>query len=137
MDFQHLEYVIVLRYKPQAGEVEGRENGRTSIDLVPLESARPSPEVPQIAASLFDSPTPEINESVEETPAPSSEPTETPSPTPSPTKTPASVPEETPAEYQVVNLRSDPTPTPTATPGPTATPYFTPDPADMTFEEDD
>ena len=137
VDFQHLEYVIVLRYKPQAGEVEGRENGRTTIELVPLESARPSPEVPQIAASLFDSPTPDINDPAEETPSPTPEPTETPSPTPVPTKTALPGPEETPLEYQVVNLHIDPTPTPTATPGPTATPYFTPDPAEMTFEEDD
>ena len=137
VDFQHLEYVIVLRYKPQAGEVEGRENGRTNIELVPLESARPSPEVPQIAASLFDSPTPVASDTVRETPSPSPEATETPSPTPVPTVTDSSVPLETPIEYQVVNLHSDPTPTPTPTPGPTATPYFTPDPANMTFEEDD
>ena len=137
VDFQHLEYVIVLRYKPQAAEVEGRENGRTSIELVPLESARPSPEVPQIAASLFDSPTPSADVSSEETPSLTPEPTETPSPTPRPTSTVSSGPDETPAEYQVVNLHSEPTPTPTATPGPTATPYFTPDPANMTFEEDD
>ena len=145
VDFQHLEYVIVLRYKPQAEAVEGRENGRTSVELVPLESARPSPEVPKIAASLFDSPTPPPEGSAteesasEETPSPTPEPTETPSPKPtaaSPAET-EQVPEETPLEYQSVNLHADPTPTPTPTPGPTATPYFTPDPADMTFEEDD
>ncbi len=137
VDFQHLEYVIVLRYKPEAVDVEGRENGRTSIELVPLESARPSPEVPQIAASLFDSPTPDVNAPAEETPSPTLEPTPTPSPTPAPTETVSPGPEESPIEYQVVNLHSDPTPSPTPTPGPTATPYFTPDPANMTFEEDD
>ena len=137
VDFQHLEYVIVLRYKPEAVAVEGRENGRTSIELVPLESARPSPEVPQIAASLFDSPTPDVNAPAEETPSPTPEPTPTPTPTPAPTATVPPGPEESPIEYQVVNLHSDPTPTPTPTPGPTATPYFTPDPANMTFEEDD
>ena len=137
VDFQHLEYVIVLRYKPEAVAVEGRENGRTSIELVPLESARPSPEVPQIAASLFDSPTPDVNAPAEETPSPTPEPTPTPSPTPAPTETVSPGTEESPIEYQVVNLHSDPTPSPTPTPGPTATPYFTPDPANMTFEEDD
>ena len=137
VDFQHLEYVIVLRYKPDAVAVEGRENGRTSIELVPLESARPSPEVPQIAASLFDSPTPDVNAPVEETPSPTPEPTPGPSPTPAPTETVSPGPQESPIEYQVVNLHSDPTPTPTPTPGPTATPYFTPHPANMTFEEDD
>ncbi len=136
VDFQHLEYVIVLLYKPKAGAIEGRENGKTDIPLVPLESARPSPEVPQIAASLFDSPTPAASViPAEETPSPTPEPTATPSPTPVLTEEPG--PEETIFEYQVVNLHSDPTPTPSPTPGPTATPYFTPDPGNMTYEEDD
>ena len=136
VDFQHMEYVIVLRYKPQAAGVEGRENGRTSMEFVPLESARPSPVIPEIAASLFDSPTPEPENAVlQETPSPTPEPTETPSPTPA--ATPQPTPGETPLEYVVINLHSDPTPTPSPTPGPTATPYFTPDPNGMTFEEDD
>ena len=136
VDFQHLEYVIVLLYKPKAGAIQGRENGKTEIPLVPLESARPSPEIPQIAASLFDSPTPVVSETpADETPSPTPEPTLSPSPTPAPTEEPG--PEETVFEYQVVNLHSDPTPTPSPTPGPTATPYFTPDPGDMTYEEDD
>ena len=137
VDFQHLEYVIVLRYKPQPEAVTGRENGRTSVELVPLESARPSPEVPQIAASLFDSPTPETSGNAvpsTPTPSPSPEPTDTPEPSPAPSSLPSA--EETPLEYQVVNLHGDPTPTPSPTPGPTATPYFTPDPNDMTFEEE-
>ena len=139
VDFQHLEYVIVLRYKPEAEAIQGRENGRTSVEFVPLESARPSPEVPQIAASLFDSPSPDPGSQAAETPSPTPEPTETPAPTPSPVPTadPQSIPHETPLEYQVVNLHSDPTPSPSPTLGPTATPYFTPDPNEMTFEEDD
>jgi hypothetical protein len=137
VDFQHLEYVIVLRYKPQAEAVTGRENGRTNVELVPLESARPSPEVPQIAASLFDEPTPETSGNAVQatsTPSPSPEPTDSPTPSPAPSAQPPA--EETPLEYQVVNLHGDPTPTPSPTPGPTATPYFTPDPNDMTFEEE-
>lgn len=139
VDFQHLEYVIVLRYKPEAEAIEGRENGKTTLELVPLESARPSPEVPQIAASLFDSPTPDPAASSQITPSPTPESTETPVPTPTPTTAPTADPrpKETPLEYQVVNLHGDPTPTPSPTPGPTATPYFTPDPNDMTFEEDE
>ena len=135
VDFQHLEYVIVLRYKPQAEAVEGRENGRTDVSLVPLESARPSPVVPQIASSLFDSPTP-VPEDSQETPTPSPEPTETPAPTNTVAPATPDAPSETPLEYQVVNLHGDPTPTPSPTPGPTATPYFTPDPALMTFEDE-
>lgn len=136
VDFQHLEYVIVLRYKPRAEAIEGRENGRTEVERVPLESARPSPEVPQIAASLFDEPTASLD-AEKETPSPTPEPTPTPTPTPSPTPTPEPTPDETPLEYQVVNLSNEPTPSPTPTLAPTPTPYFTPDPNNMTFEEDE
>ena len=135
VDFQHLEYVIVLRYKPDAEAIVGRENGRSDISLVPLESARPSPVVPEIASSLFESQddsTPDPNAT--ETPSP--EPTETPSPTPSPTPEPTPTPDKTPLSYNIVNPGGDPTPTPTPTSAPTYTPYFTPDPDEMTFEED-
>lgn len=135
VDFQHLEYVIVLRYKPLAEAVAGRENGRTDVEFVPLESARPSPIVPEIASSLFESqntaaPDPDASET------PSPEPTETPTPTPTPRPTPSPTPDETPLEYHAIVLHGEPTPTPTPTAAPTATPYFTPDPNDMTFEED-
>lgn len=135
VDFQHLEYVIVLRYKPLAEAVSGRENGRTEVEFVPLESARPSPVVPEIASSLFESqntasPDPDATET------PSPEPTETPTPSPTPRPTPSPTPDETPLEYQAIVLHGDPTPTPTPTQAPTPTPYFTPDPNDMTFEED-
>lgn len=135
VDFQHLEYVIVLRYKPEAEAIEGRENGRTNIQLVPLESARPSPVVPEIASSLFethDNTTPDPNT----TPSPTPAPTETPTPRPTPSPTPTLTPGNTPYSYNMVNLHGDPTPTPTPTPAPTSTPYFTPDPVDMTFEEE-
>lgn len=135
VDFQHLEYVIVLRYKPEAEAIEGRENGRTNVQLVPLESARPSPVVPEIASSLFESgedTTPDPN--ALETPTP--EPTETPTPTPTPTRTPSPTPDKTSYSYNVINLHGEPTPTPTPTSSPTFTPYFTPDPDDMTFEEE-
>ena len=134
VDFQHLEYVIVLRYKPAAEAIQGRENGRTSVDLVPLERARPSPQVPQIASSLFESQTtPDPNA----TPTPTPEPTETPEPTPEPTPIPTPTPEIHNLEYQVISIGGDPTATPTPSPVPTPTPYFTPDPDAMIFEEDD
>jgi len=135
VDFQHLEYVIVLRYKPLAEAVSGRENGRTDVEIVPLESARPSPVVPEIASSLFESQNTAVPDS-DATETPSPEPTETPNPTPTPRPTPSPTPDETPLEYNVIVLHGEPTPTPTPTPAPTSTPYFTPDPADMTFEED-
>ncbi len=134
VDFQHLEYVIVLRYKPTAEAIQGRENGRTSVELVPLESARPSPQVPQIASSLFESqntPDPYATETL--TP----EPTETPTPTPEPTPVPTPTPESSNLEYVPIVFNAEPTATPTPTPLPTPTPYFTPDPDAMTFEEDD
>ena len=135
VDFQHLEYVIVLRYKPRAEAVSGREKGQTEIEPVPLESARPSPVVPQIASSLFESqgttsPDAEATESV--TPAP----TETPTPEPTPTPSPEPTPDETVFTYNPIELHADPTPTPSPTPEPTPTPYYTPDPNDMTYEED-
>lgn len=131
-DFQHLEYVIVLRYKPYAEAIEDRDNGQ-QISFVPLESAFPSPIVPEIASSLFESQnTPDPN--VTPTPTPEPTPTPTPSPTPAPTPTPS--PEATNLSYNPVSFRSDPTPTPTPSPEPTPTPYVTPDPESMTFEED-
>ena len=152
VDFQHLEYVLVLRYKPEALEVEGRES--EVLDLVPLESARPSPIIPEVAASLFNTPAPtpaptdEGGENPdnpdttdepepEPTPSPTPEPTETPSPTPEVTVTPKPTPYETPIDYHVPNLKKDePTPSPTPTWAPTQTPYLTPDPDAMTWEGD-
>ena len=133
-DFQHLEYVIVLLYKPVPEAIEGRENGRTSVEFVPTVSARPSPEVPQIASSLFESQT---TQDPNATPTPSPEPTETPSPTPTPTEIPTPTPEVNNLEYQVVLSNTEPTATPTPSPAPTPTPYLTPDPEMMTFEEDE
>ena len=133
-DFQHLEYVIVLRYKPVAEAIQGRENGRANIELVPLESARPTPMVPQIASSLFES---QATEDPNATPTPTPEPTDTPAPTSTPTPAPTAVPEYHNFEYQVVSLGNEPTPSPTPSPIPTPTPYFTPDPEAITYEEDD
>lgn len=139
VDFQHLEYVIVLRYQPPALAVEGRENNRTVVDLVPVVSARPSPEVPMYASSLFgdkETPDPDATASPTPTVPPTPEPTVTPTPSPEPTITPVPTPYEPPLEYQVVLPKDEPTPTVTPTMEPTATPYYTPDPDEMTFEED-
>ena len=133
-DFQHLEYVIVLRYKPTPEAIQGRENGRSNLDLVPLESARPSPQVPQIASSLFESQT---TQDPNATPEPTPEPTPTPTPTLTPTPIPTPTPEVHNFEYMPVRPNAEPTATPTPSPEPTPTPYLTPDPDNMTFEEDD
>ncbi len=134
MDFQHLEYVIVLRYKPEPEAIAGRENGRTNVELVPLESARPSPQVPQIASSLFES---QATADPNATETPSPEPTATPTVSPTPTLPPTPTPEIHNLEYQVIVRDSAPTATPTPSPAPTPTPYLTPDPNEMTFEEDE
>lgn len=158
VDFQHLEYVLVLRYKPDALEVEGRES--EILNLVPLESARPSPVIPEVAASLFNTPSPtpaptdegETNPDdpgtpgspnpgpepeTTPTPTPAPEPSATPSPPPEETPTPKPTPYATPIDYQVPNLnKDDPTPSPTPTWAPTQTPYLTPDPDAMTWEGD-
>ena len=39
-DFEHIEYVIVLRYKPQAEAVQGRESA-TDIEFVPIADTAP------------------------------------------------------------------------------------------------
>lgn len=42
-DFQHLEYVIILRYKPEAEAIEGRDSTAVYNEYVPLVTARPYP----------------------------------------------------------------------------------------------
>ena len=54
-DFSHLEYVIVLRYQPAALAVQGRDTSSAASSFVTVEPARPSPVVPEIASSLFES----------------------------------------------------------------------------------
>lgn len=135
VDFQHLEYVIVLRYSDVYAEaIPGRENARDDSEFVPLDTARPSPSVPVFAKSATEdsTPAPTATPTVTFTP----EPTNIPTPTPTPSPTPTLTPDHTNLTYQVVNRRDDPTPTPTPTSQPTSTPYFTPDPDGMTFEED-
>lgn len=130
VDFKHVEYVIVLRYKPAAQAVTGRENA--AIEFVPLVAKRTAPPL-RIGGTSWGSPTP--------VPEDYASPTPVVTPTPSPTPTPRPTPRPTPVnnvpvyEYQVVS--HDPTPIPTDTPEPTPTPYVTLDPAGMTYEEDD
>ncbi|QUA53885.1 rod shape-determining protein MreC [Aristaeella lactis] len=146
VDFSHLEAVIVFRYKPDYAEpIERRENADANIELVPLETARPSPRVPEVASVYKSQDDDELDydtgegdedeEPEEETPSPT--PDQTPTPTPVPTPSPSPTPDHTSFVYHSVNTFSEPTPTPTPSPVPTATPYITPDPDDMTFDEED
>ena len=149
VDFPHLDYVIVLRYVPSRNPVESQAASRPDWELITVEPAFDPAEVPVVAASLFDTPTPEPTD----TPAPTEipedwEPTSTPSPSPSPTPTLTPTPAPTPTPvptpfvkqvpYYIGKRRNEePTPTPSPTPAPTPTPYYTPDPDLMDWEEDD
>jgi len=120
-DFQHIEYVIVLRYQPYAEEVEERSSSNDSLTLTPLNTPLPIPTV-QIGNDFYQL-------------APTPEPTTEPSPTvissgdgegiritPAPTDN-----SNASYEYQIPSGASTdnsygftlpPTPTPTPTPPP-------------------
>lgn len=126
-DFEHLEYVIVLRYKPAAEAVQGRESSYT--EFVALPTVRPMPTLRIGSTSVWGATA---------TPDPDATATPTPSPTPTPTPAPTDTPEPTIAGpvYEYTVLSDEPTPTPTFTPTPTPTPFITLSPLDMTYEED-
>ena len=131
-DFQHIEYVIVLRYQPAAQAVEERASTDEGISFTPLDSPVPVPTV-QIGSDFYQL-----------------APTPTPSPTPGPTVTvdgdgqevlvtPAPT-ESTPEpggsyEYQVPDAAATDMSYGFTLP-PTATPSPTPPPLDLSVEED-
>ena len=128
VDFEHIEYVIVLRYKPAAEAIVGRDAAAVYREFVPLETARPYPELRIGSTVRFG-----------ETAAPTEEPT--PSPTPEPTATPSPTPEITQKPKETIagpvyEYQSGPTGTPTPSPTPSPTPYITLRPDGMTYEED-
>ncbi len=133
-DFQHIEYVIVMRYQPEASAIDTRENASSNLSFVPLETARPYPTIRIGSLNYFGTEMPSASPA-EDTPAP----TQTPSMTPAPTTVPTAVPEGyvTPEvfEYQLV-MTPDPNETPTPSPSPTPTPYITLSPLELTLEDD-
>ena len=131
-DFQHIEYVIVLRYQPEAEAVEDRSSSTDSLTLVPLETILPVPTV------LIGSDTYQLAPS----PTPSPEPTLPPDETPAPTGT-ASTPGPSSSggdsyEYKVPSgLQNGATDNSYGfTLAPTATPTPTAPPLDLSVEED-
>ena len=78
-DFEHIEYVIVLRYKPAAEAVQGRESTAAYNEFVPLVTARPMPTLRLGNTNVWG---------VTATPAPEGEQTPTPSPSPTPSPHP-------------------------------------------------
>ncbi len=127
-DFQHIEYVIVLRYQPDALEVEERSSSNDTISITPLETAAPVPTI-QIGNDFYQL-------------APTPEPTPEPSPTviigedgqeivvtPAPTNdTSISYEYQIPSGAATDNSYGFTLP-------PTATPSPTPPPLDLTVEE--
>ncbi len=130
-DFQHIEYVIVLRYQPEAEAVEDRSSSSDSLTLVPLESIQPVPTV------LIGSDTYQLAPTQTPSPEPTLGPDETPAPTdaaatPGPTSGSGNYEYRVPSSLQ--NGETDNsygfTLAPTATPTPTAPPL------DLSVEED-
>ena len=128
-DFQHIEYVIVLRYQPDALDVEERSSSNDSVSITPLDTAAPVPTI-QIGSDFYQL-------------APTPEPTPEPSPTviigedgqeivltPAPTSdTSVSYEYQIPSGAATDNAYGFTLP-------PTATPSPTPPPLDLTVEED-
>ena len=138
VDFQHLEYVTVYRYRPSYAEnAQARTSTSQTIALEPLATARPIPSFEMEGLSDFMySATATPDSAAEETPAPTEEPegTPTPAPTPDPDATP--VPEN--LEYHTMDrsgATATPSPRPTFTPTPSPSP--TPDAGAMTVEDDE
>ncbi len=132
VDFQHIEYVIVLRYKPNAEEVEQRADTSSVDEYVALDTPRPYPNL-QVGDTIitFGTPTPTL--SPEETLAPGATPTPTPTPVPGQT----AVPEES-LEYHVPGSGESVTATePPATPTPTPEPEPTFSVDQLTVEGDE
>ncbi|MDD3410175.1 MAG: rod shape-determining protein MreC [Eubacteriales bacterium] len=127
-DFQHVEYVIVLRYQPQAEAVQQRASSSDSLTFTPLESIQPVPTI-QIGSDFYQlAPTP--------TPEPSAEPADTASLAPGETPAPTPAPQTGGIEYQVPDSGQTDggygyTLAPTETPSPT------PPPLDISVEEDE
>ena len=134
VDFQHLEYVTVYRYKPAYAEAaQQRSSSFDGIVTDPLSTARPVPTfmVGQVSDFLF-TPTPAADDVL---------PEKTPAPTETPTATETPFPEGTPLPenktYQAQETSGvTPTPSPRPTPTPEPTPAPTQDPGSMTVEED-
>lgn len=136
VDFQHLEYVVVYRYRPAYTESVQQRMSSAEATLIPLVTARPQPtfQVGESAASASSIPDPNAT--------PSPEPTATPTPTPAPTPVPTPDPNATPVPENLSynapeNLAGTPTPSPTPEPTPSPTPEPTFDPGSLTVEEEE
>ncbi len=130
-DFEHIEYVIVLRYRPEAEAVEARTSSDESISFTPLETAKPIPTI-QIGSDFYQlAPTPAPSELPETTVLDGSDLLQSASPLPQTTV----APKTNSVEYQV----PDGAATGNSygfTLAPTATPTPSPPPLDVSVEDD-
>lgn len=134
VDFNHLEYVIVYRYRPAAPEPAEDRGAQAAATLVPLPSIDP---VPTFIGQRPPQLTPGPDGVIPVTATPSPSPTLAPSPTPADTPDPNATLPPPNLEYnvkpQVVGTPTpEPSPTPTASPEPA--PTFSVD--QQTVEED-
>ncbi|MBE5787344.1 MAG: rod shape-determining protein MreC [Clostridiales bacterium] len=139
VDFQHLEYVTVYRYKPAYAEKAQVREDKQNIQLQTLPTVRPVPtfSLGGVSDFLFGATaTPGPGDAAGQSPAPSATPTAPPAPTATPDPNATPVPDN--LEY-VPNLPSGvtPSPTPRPTPSPTPTAVPTQDPSGMTMEEEE
>ena len=156
VDFQHLEYVVIYRYRPAYAEAVQQRTSSVVITAAPLVTARPQPTFQLTDDTVTPTPIPgEETVSPDETPPEGETPIpgetpiadETPIPdetrnpdeseepigdvTPVPTAAPENLTYQTP-----VTVVGTPTPTPTPEPTPTPTPAPTFDPNDLTIEDE-
>ncbi len=137
VDFQHLEYVTVYRYRPPYAEnAQERVSASQNIRIEPLVTGRPTPtfELEGLSDFMYTG-----------TASPGAAATQQPSggnaaatPTPRETADPYATPLPPTLEYVVPNaLGETPSPSPRPTFTPTPTPVPTSDPGAMTVEEDE
>ena len=139
VDFQHLEYVTVYRYKPTYAE-PAQQRDTTSAGLVLEQLATPQPiptfQVEGLSDFIFAvTPGPE-QQQPEATPEPTPAPTATPRATMTPDPNATPLPEN--LEYRQAadpDRTPEPSPRPTFTPEPSPVP--TQDPGSMTVEDDE
>lgn len=137
VDFQHLEYVTVYRYRPSYAEsAQERVSASQNIRLEPLVTARPVPSFEMEGLSDFMYAATSAPGAGTATPQAAG----TPSPTPRATATPDPNATALPPnlEYVAANEYGEtPSPSPRPTFTPTPTPVPTSDPGAMTVEEDE